>query len=202
MRRGTRDQAFRWCIGAWICLNLWQAAAVGAYGADDFAVVNSPVEIPERGKVTGYCIIADGFQFSFIPPLDWRPESNRTERSMTFTRRALDTAIRIRLLPAEVEAKEPDEARWREMIKARYPEAEIVRQFACHTGTRSGVAFDLRQDFGPDLLLESRVAMVFYGKGIVEIAQMGLKGTVKTGHEDFGALLTSLRIEAQKKEGK
>lgn len=202
MRRGRINRGLRWCLGAGAGLNLLLGTAGAVQGADDFAVVNAPVEIPERGKVTGYCIIADGFRFSFIPPLDWRPESNRVERSMTFTRRALDSAIRIRLLPGDAEGKEPDEARWRELIKARYPEAEILRQFTCHTGTRSGVAFDLRQEFGTDLLLESRVALVVYEKGMVEIAQMGLKGTVKTGHEDLGALLTSLRIEAQKKEAK
>lgn len=202
MRWRNSNQAFRRFVGVLAGLNLLVAAGEPARVAEDFVVVNDPVDIPERGKVSGYCIMADGHRFSFIPPLQWRMESNRSEKSITFTRRALDTAIRIRLLPPDLAGKEADEERWQRLVMARYPEAEIIRRFVCHTGTCSGMAFDLRQDFGRNLQLESRVAFVSYGKGVVEIGQTGLKGGKETGYEDFGTLLTSLRINAQTPEKK
>ncbi len=199
MNGGNFNRMVRRCSGMLPGLLVLVTVVQLARAAEDFVVVNEPVEIPERGRVTGYCIIANGQRLSFIPPFDWRMESNRGERSVTFTRRAMDTAIRIRMLPPEGEGggKESDEERWRQLVKARYPDAEIIRQFVCHTGSHSGIAFDLRQDFGGNLQLQSRVAFVAYPKGVLEIGQTGLAGTAEPSYEEFGTLLTSLRINVQ-----
>ncbi len=191
------NRTVRRCIGMLPWLFVLAAAAQLARAAEDFVVVNEPVEIPERGKVMGHCIIANGQRFSFIPPYEWRMESNRSEQSVTFTRRTLDTAVRIRLLPPHGEGEEPDEERWQRLVKSRYPDAEIIRQFVCHTGSHSGIAFDLRQDFGGNLQLQSRVAFVAHPKGVLEIGQSGLAGTAEPSYEEFGTLLTSLRISGQ-----
>jgi len=197
MNGGNFNRTVRRCSGVLLGLLLLVTAAQSARAAGDFVVVNEPVEIPERGKVMGHCIIAHGQRLSFIPPFNWRMESNRGERSVTFTRQALDTAIRIRLLPLEGAGQESDGERWQQLVKARYPDAEIIRQFVCHTGSHSGIAFDLRQDFGGNLQLQSRVAFVAHAKGVLEIGQTGLAGTVEPAYEEFGTLLTSLRINAQ-----
>jgi hypothetical protein len=200
MRRHISNRAVRWFAG--MLTGLILSASV-AKAAEDFVVVNDQVEIPERGKVTGYSILAEGHRFSFLPPLQWRMESNRGEKSVTFTRRTLETAIRLRLLssgegdkPVET-GTGPEGERWRQLVKARYPGAEIVREFVCQTGSGPGVAFDLNHGIGQHLRLESRVAFVTYGKGIVEIGQTGLAGKVEPAYEEFGTLLTSLRIQAQ-----
>jgi hypothetical protein len=182
-------------IIAMMRLEMTLPAADSPKGKPDFVVVKEPVDIPERGLVTGYCVITAEHRFSFIPPLDWRLESNRSERSVTLTPRELDTAIRIRLLPDQGIRKEGAEADWAgRLIKARYPDAEIKDRFECHTSGSSGVAFDLRQDYGGNLRLDSRVAFVPYGKGTIEIRQTRLAGTVAPTYQELGTLLTSLRM--------
>jgi hypothetical protein len=186
----------------WICLvmagmrlEITLPAADPSKEKLDFVVVNEPVNIPERGLVIGYCVITTEHRFSFIPPLDWRLESNRSERSVTLTPRALDTAIRIRLLPGQAVSKEDAEADWAgRLIKARYPDAEIKDRFECHTSGLSGVAFDLRQDYGGNLRLDSRVAFVPYEKGTMEVRQTSFAGKLDPSYVELGTLLTSLRV--------
>jgi len=176
-------------------LDLALAAAEPPKGKLDFVVANEPVNIPERGLVTGYCVLTTEHRFSFIPPLDWRLESNRSEQSVTLTPRELDTAIRIRLLPEQDVSKAAAEADWAgRLIKARYPDAEIKDRFECHTSSSSGVAFDLRQDYGGNLRLDSRVAFVRYEKGTIEIRQTRLAVTESPTYQELGTLLTSLRV--------
>ena len=180
---------------AGLCLLISQPAP--ARGAEEFVVVEEAVTITERGKVSAYCILSEGHRFSFIPPLHWRMESNRSEKSVTFTRRGLNTVIRIRLLPAETTVREKEEERWLELVRARYPEAEVIRRFVCPTGSQPGVAFDLRQDSGGNLKLESRVTFVPYDQGVIEISQTGFYAQAEPSYEDFGMVLTSLRVKAQ-----
>ncbi len=189
-------------VSIWLCLIIsltgqgnTLSAAEPAQGKVDFVVVNEPVQIPERGLVTGYCVIADEHRFSFIPPLDWRLESNRGEKSVTLTPRELDTAIRLRLLPEPAARKAGEEADWAaSMLKARYPDARIKDRFACHTSSSSGVAFDLLEDYGGNLRLYSRVAFVPYEKGMLEIRQTRLAGEAAPAYQEFGMLMTSLRV--------
>lgn len=189
----------------WFCIMMtwWRpvtilSAADRPKGKLDFVVVNEPVNIPERGLVTGYSVLTMEHRFSFIPPLEWRLESNRSELSVTLTPREMDTAIRIKLLPGQDSSKEDAEADWAgRLVKARYPDAEIKDRFECHTGGSSGVSFDLRQDYGGNLRLDSRVAFVPYEKGAIEIRQTSLAGKLTPKYLELGTLLTSLRIASR-----
>ncbi|MEW6159510.1 MAG: hypothetical protein AB1813_18945 [Verrucomicrobiota bacterium] len=184
---------------------VWRLAMVGAwlsgwagicYAADapkkpDFQMLTETIEIPERGSVPSYAILSSSLKFSFLPPPNWKMESNPLEKSITLTTPDFSTVLRFQITTNQ-ERKLPI---WRQRIQEQLPEAKIVREFVCYTSGRQGMAFDCEQTLTNKFQAATRIAYIPFEDGTVEFQMTSSPDKLRQHHFAFGCLLNSFRID-------
>jgi hypothetical protein len=105
--------------------------------------------------------------------------------------------VRVRPKLEVVDGQTIEEA-IRKLVLQRFPEGEIVREFAGHTGNGQGTTFELERRFAADLQLTTRVTLVPFEGGIIELELTAASAQFEKCTAAYGCLLTSFRVEPWK----
>jgi hypothetical protein len=167
----------------------------------DFQVFTRSLVIPERGPVTSYVVVCASNQFAFLPPPGWLISPDAKERTITLKSRDYSSSLSLKIVPAvqspSTELKADD---LRQLIRDRYPGVRIVREFACHTASGDGLAFDVEQVVQSKRVISRRLAFVPVPGGRVEFNLTCSPDKLASLHTTFGNLLTSFRVQPAPKE--
>jgi hypothetical protein len=185
-------------IGAvlWICLGLVCSGAAARAEEEAFRLVTRKSTIHEAGEVVSFLILADGREFSFLPPPGWqsRVEEDRGRR-LNFT--AADGAARIDIElhgHAEGEAADPDRDGAREFIAGQYPGGTILREYTCYASELKGVAFDLERTAANGTRVRTRVALIPYPEGRMRVDLTTAEHLFEGHRLAHANLVTSLQV--------
>ena len=164
--------------------------------AGQFRLFTRPLNIPERGIVTSYVLHTAEGEFRFLPPVDWVVQESATTRTVVMMARNLTTSISFKIVEAGSEAGGAASTnRWRNAISEKYPDAKILAEFPCYTGSGGGTAFDLERKAANKSKVLTRLAFVPIPGGTVEFNLTAPAGKLDELHLAFGNLLTSFRVE-------
>jgi hypothetical protein len=167
---------------------------VSLQAAGQFRLFTRPLDIPERGTVISYVLHTADAEFRFLPPVDWVVQENATTRTVVMMARNLTTSISFKIVETGSEAR-ADTNQWRNAISEKYPDAKILAEFPCYTGSGGGTAFDLERKAANKSRLLTRLAFVPIPGGTVEFNLTAPAGKLDELHLAFGNLLTSFRVE-------
>ena len=157
-----------------------------------FRLFTRPLEIPERGTVTSYVLQSAEGEFQFLPPSNWVVQENAATRSVVVMARDLTTSISFRIVEAGSEWEgQADTNRWRNAISEKFPEARILAEFRCYTGSGEGSAFDLERKAANKSKVRTRFAFVPLEAGTVEFNLTAAAGDFDNLQWVFGNMLTS-----------
>jgi hypothetical protein len=164
--------------------------------AGQFRLYTRPLTIPDRGVVTSYVLQTAEGEFRFLPPPDWVVQENATTRTVVMMARNLTTSISFKIVEADSEAGgRADTNRWKNVISERFPDAKILGEFPCYTGSGEGTAFDLERKGANKAKVLTRLAFVPMPVGTAEFNLTTPAGKLDELHLAFGNLLTSFRAE-------
>lgn len=164
--------------------------------AGQFRLFTRPLNIPERGIVTSYVLHTAEAEFRFLPPADWVVQENATTRTVVMMARNLTTSISFKIVEAGSEAgARAGTNQWRNAILEKFPDARILAEFPCYTGSGEGTAFDLERKAANKSKILTRFAFVPIPGGTVEFNLTAPVGKLDELHFVFGNLLTSFRVE-------
>ena len=150
-------------------------------------------ELPEMGRVTTGVLTAGKDTFLFMPPAQWRAESDATGVvRLTGTERG---SISLRLLiNSGPKADAPKMSELREKAQARLAGAEIVRETVCHTEAESGPGFDLVWRDTRGNRIHARIAYVRIGGRLFEFCLLAPPDRFVRELSVFSGVLTSFQV--------
>ncbi|PYL01532.1 MAG: hypothetical protein DME19_01345 [Verrucomicrobia bacterium] len=184
----------KWTLFCLACLAGPWPKAVGA--EEEFRLVTETLEIPERGVVTVYVLLAEGHRFSFLPPTRWSVRPDAPKKAVHLLPEDLRAGISFKIQAGQNGAKpELNPRQLREQLLERYPQARISDEFKCYAGGSEGVAFDIERMVGQETSASSRLAFVAFKGGTVEFELTANTSRFADYHLSFGRLLSSFRID-------
>ena len=163
------------------------------HAQDRFIVTPSRFEIPERGLVDSLDIFENTNIFSIIPPTGWRLRFDPAQKQINFISTNQATSISIKfaetnaaLVPIpELEALQAE-------VVARFPGGKVVSHFRSVTGMVPGEGFDVRWRASTGYLLQTRLSLVPYASGTIEISLTGSPESTEAERRVYTGLLNSL----------
>ncbi|MBU6399188.1 MAG: hypothetical protein KGS61_02630 [Verrucomicrobia bacterium] len=165
--------------------------------ADRFELRHQPLVIPERGTVTSTVIVAEQYEFSFVPPTGWRYEFDAKGRKITFFCYESNAAIGLRIVSRVNPAPDPlDRGALRRRVLGQFPGARIRAECDCYASDGSGPAFDLEETRANRPKWVRRLAFVPFPGGVLEFSLFAGPSEFDRFLESFGELLTSFRVRA------
>ena len=167
-----------------------------AHAADKFQLLAEPLRIPERGAVLSYAILTESNKFGFIPPVRWNVQADPPAKTVTLLSPDVTASITLSFLPGEAApAAEPDAARVRREVLARFPGARVTAEFRGYTtGTRCRT-LDLKRVVN-EQAVASRVAVVAYPHLTVQLNLTTSAERFAAYHQSLGQVMASFRREA------
>ena len=166
--------------------------------AEGFKMYTRSVLIPERGEVVGYVVMTSSNRFSFLPPPGWNVTDDARESMVTMVPEDFGAKLSFKITDQKkpTSLKEMQTDAFRETITNRYPDAKIVREFLCYTGSAQGITFDVERlsDKRPPVM--TRLAFVPLKGGQIEFNLTTESRRFDRYHRVFGNLMTSFRVEA------
>ena len=181
----------KWTLFCLACLAGPGPRAVGA--EEEFRLLTEALEIPERGVVTVYVLLAEGHRFSFLPPARWSVRPDAPKKAVHLLPEDLRAGISFKIQAGRRVTSGAVEVR--EQLLERYPQARISDEFKCYAGGSEGVAFDIERLVGQETSASSRLAFVAFKGGTVEFELTANTSRFADYHLSFGRLLSSFRID-------
>ena len=166
------------------------SAATWAAAHAQFIVTTHFEEIEERGSVLQYWVQNGGENFSVTPPLKWQTESLATESVLIFRNEQIGAVIKVKfcVTAAPKTAKELER-----LIFEKLPQARIVERFPCIARDAAGLAVIIEYPAADDSLYASRIGVIPYGAGSVEISLSGPASALANAHHAWTTILNSLQ---------
>ncbi|MHB8523003.1 MAG: hypothetical protein ACYDH9_19915 [Limisphaerales bacterium] len=163
---------------------------------EQFELQQRPLTIPERGTVTSDVIMTDEYEFSFVPPTDWRTEFDAKQKKLTFYCRESNATVVLKIVfKSDGGDYELERRGLRERVRNLHPDATILQELDCHTGAGSGCAFDLEQPLPNHLKDKSRLAFIPFSNGVIEFKLSTAPKQFDHYLPHFGTLLTSFHLQ-------
>ncbi len=106
------------------------------------------------------------------------------------TAKDLTAGISLQLVTNRVE-----ETAWKAQVLSRFPEATILREFACYSSSLKGKAFDYERQLAGQRKLAGRLAFFTLPDHLLTIELTCQPGSFDAMHTKFNAFITSLRVE-------
>ncbi|MFO1500243.1 MAG: hypothetical protein U1G07_17955 [Verrucomicrobiota bacterium] len=166
----------------------------GSHAASDFYLREQRVKAPEMGEILTYVLVAGGEEYAFVPPFEWRIGSEAERRRLVLTSRDRSASILVSLQPPNAAlGKEAEPEALRRQVLARFNGGRIMEEFACHTGSHNGRAFDVAWTGPGDVAMTSRLAFFATASGAIEFNLSTMAGRFRPSEKVLGSLLTSFQ---------
>jgi len=172
--------------------------ALDLRGADDFRLVPRPIEIPERGTVTGYSLLTPTGRYFFLPPEGWKIRTDAEEKKISLTTLDLSVMISFTFHSGSVSdllGQSPEERRAK--VLENFSGGHITNEFTAYSSGGTGPAFDVLGFVRHKKKMAARVAYISAGRSTVEFSLHTSLEKFRDQVFAFGTLLTSFRAENQ-----
>jgi len=165
-----------------------------AGAAEQFKLNVSQQHIPEAGLVTNCLLVTAREKYSFLPPANWRIESDEAARKVSLVL-ADGTVIAIQIKDVALgTAAGQTQAQLRDQVLARFPGASILAESVCFAEAGEGQAFDLEWDAGNGTRFATRFAVFSVSGEIIEVVLTTKPEKFHSHHATFTGLLNTFRI--------
>ena len=167
-----------------------------AEGSELFRLFSTPIAMPERDPLTGYVLLTPSNKFTFLPPPGWSVSGNPEEKKVTLSSRDLSASISFTIHPAALFPA--DDVQWevlRQRVRARFPDAKIIREFECSGVGQSGLGFDLDSALDRHLRVSRRIEFVPLDGGVIEFDLTVTAKSFADYHFPFENFIGSFQVE-------
>ena len=194
-----------------IASSCWMFAVPLPAAEDTFSLYRTAFQIPERGQVHGYAVVTSRLKLSFLPPVGWTAEMNRSKREVLLGCGEFGTVVSFRLVegtdlglrsesrpdaapvPQDDAARKEAEARKeraRGYVKEHFTNAKIITESECFADGNQGIAFDLDRDGSGTSM---RVALVQGAAGLVEFQLSAPPAKMDSARFAMACVMSSFR---------
>lgn len=176
-------------------LLLLTAAASHLHSEATFHVSTRNEEIPENGVVAYTVVKTSRSEFSFLPPHQWRAETDTKAGTLSWTSPDYGSMIQL-LLPKAATEETPklNAEELRGTITSQPAHATITGEFPCYTSGLSGLAFDAVRRVDGKIDVSTRTAFVPVAGGIVQITLTAPKEKFAARQLDLSRYLNSFKV--------
>ncbi len=171
------------------------ATVVHLHGQATFQVGTRNEEIPENGVVAYTVVKTTRNEFSFLPPHQWRVETDAKAGTLSWT--SPDYRSMIQLLLPKAGSDETPKLKAEELrgtITSQPAPATITGEFPCYTSGLSGLAFDAVRRVDGKIEVSTRTAFVPVSGGIVQITLTAPKEQFTARQMDLSRYLNSFKV--------
>ena len=165
-----------------------------AGAAEPFKLNVSQQYIPEAGLVTNCLLVTAREKYSFLPPANWRIESDETARKISLVL-ADGTVIAIQIKESALgTAAGQTQVQLRDQVLARFPGSSILAESVYFAEAGAGQAFDLEWNTGNGTRFATRFAVFSVSGETIEVVLTAKPEKFQSHHATFTGLLNTFRI--------
>lgn len=165
-----------------------------AGAAEQFKLQVSQQYIPEAGSVTSCLLVTARERYSFLPPANWRIESDEVARKISLVL-ADSTVIAIQIKEGAFgTAADQTQVQLRDQVLARFPGASILAESVCYAEAGAGQAFDLEWNAENGTRFATRFAVFSVSGETIELVLTAKPEKFQSHHATFTGLLNTFRV--------
>lgn len=178
-----------------ITILLLGATVARLHGQPAFQVGTRHEEIPENGIVSYTVVKTTRNEFSFLPPHQWRAETDAKAGTLVWTSPDYRSMIQL-LLPKATSDETPKlkAEELRTLVTSKPTPATLTGEFPCYTSGLSGLAFDTVRRVEEKFDVSTRTAFVPVAGGIVQITLTAPREQFAIRQLDLARYLNSFKV--------
>ncbi len=171
------------------------ATSVHLHSQAAFQIGTRNEEIPENGVVSYTVVRTTRNEFSFLPPPQWRAETDAKAETLSWTSPDYRSMIQLQLpKTATDETPKLKAEELRATILSPSTKLTLTGEFPCYTSGLSGLAFDTTQHVDGKFETSTRTAFFPVSGGVARITLTAPKEQFTTRQLDLSRYLNSLKV--------
>lgn len=146
------------------------------------------------GEIITYVLAAEGTEYAFVPPFEWRAGAESSRQRVVLTSRDRTASITIAFTPPNPALQADAEAgQLKEQVLKRFPGGRIVEEYPSYTANQTGRGFEVLWTGPGNVQMTSRIVFFPTKTGGLEFHLTAATVRFKTVSRTIGSVITSFQ---------